>query len=115
MTYTSNPDSTTFMENLVNIGIIKENVFAFKFSNVKNDEKSEITFGGYNSDQFGKNPIYWQPNAISNKWGIKITGMSFGKIDVPLKKPEAEVVTSESHIRMPRSNDLLEKIYIEFR
>jgi hypothetical protein len=104
MTLVSNPDSTTFMDNLVNLGIIKENTFAIRFSTLKNDEKSEITFGGYNPEQYGKNPIYWHNIELKDKWAVRIVRMTFGNTELPLKKREAEIVTSESHLRMSRGN-----------
>lgn len=102
MTLVTNAESTTFMDNLVNLGIIRENIFAIRFSTIKNDERSEITFGGYNPEQYGKNPIRWHNIELKDKWSVRIARMTFGGIDIPLRKREAEIVTSESHLRMSR-------------
>lgn len=97
------PESISFMDQLYKIGIIQKNMFAFRFSNKANDEKSEITLGGYNELQIGKNEIKWLRNVVDNKWAVRIARVTYGDQDLPLTRPEAELITSESHLRMSRS------------
>lgn len=94
------------MQNLCLIlikGIIKDNVFAVYLSKHPNDGTSEITFGGYNKDIMANNEISWHNVVDPNKWVINVAKMKYGDAEIKMTKPQAEIVTSESHLRMVRS------------
>jgi len=93
-----------FIQQLKIMRLIESQMFAMKFSNKKNDDTSEITFGEYNPEIIGNNPILWETNTNANKWLLKVKKMSFGDTQLKLRSELVEVATGERNMRLTRED-----------
>ena len=81
-------------------GLIREMIFAMKFSSVPNDDQSEISFGGINNDLIGSNPIALEKNYHTSYWLLRVVQMRFGTKEIKPRQEYVEIITSETHMRM---------------
>ncbi len=94
----------SFIRQLKLTRLIENAMFAIKFSNVKNDDNSVITFGEYDPDIVGDNAIVWEKNQHPNKWLINTTKVTFGDQVLSLHSNSFEVATAETHMRLTRGD-----------
>ncbi len=72
-----------------------------KFSSTPNDDRSEISFGGYNNDLIGSNPIAWETNYDKAHWLLRVTRMRYGGKEFKAGT-YVEIITSETNLRMTK-------------
>ena len=75
-------------------------IFALKLSSTANDDNSEITFGEYNKDLIGSNPITWETSYDASRWQLRVDSMSYGGVSFQPYSQYVEVITSEHRMRM---------------
>ena len=78
-------------------------MFAMYLSKSSDSSDSEITFGGYDTQRTGSNPMYWEDVADKTAWSVNVNQIIYG--DIVITSPRIlHFSTGEPYIIMSQSN-----------